>query len=85
MCKKELKREFEKENPPLILAASISGYKEVIDVAYDLPAIGEALDFMSVMTYDYHGYWERRTGHVSPLYQRPNDKYPQYNTVCSFN
>lgn len=80
----ELKREFEKEDPPLLLAASISGYKEVIDVAYDLRELGEALDFISVMTYDYHGYWERRTGHVSPLYQRPSDKYPQYNTVSRF-
>lgn len=77
----ELRREFDKQNPPLILAAAISGYKEVIDVAYDLPALGSALDFMSVMTYDYHGSWERQTGHVSPLYHRSGDKYPQYNTV----
>ncbi|ENN70443.1 hypothetical protein YQE_12947, partial [Dendroctonus ponderosae] len=76
----ELQREFDKQSPPLILAASISGYKEVIDVAYDLPAIGQALDFISVMTYDYHGAWEGRTGHVSPLYHQPLDKYPQYNT-----
>nr|XP_023029163.1 probable chitinase 10 isoform X2 [Leptinotarsa decemlineata] len=75
----ELKKEFDKENPPLVLAAAISGYKEVIDVAYDLPALGQSLDFMSVMTYDYHGAWERQTGHVSPLYSSPEDKYPQYN------
>ncbi|EFA10488.1 chitinase 10 isoform X1 [Tribolium castaneum] len=76
----ELRREFDKQKPPLILAAAISGYKEVIDVAYDLPALGTVLDFMSVMTYDYHGAWERQTGHVSPLFHRPGDKYPQYNT-----
>lgn len=29
---------------------------------------------------DYHGGWEAETGHVSPLYGRPGDKYPQYNT-----
>lgn len=29
---------------------------------------------------DYHGGWESETGHVSPLYGRPGDKYPQYNT-----
>ncbi|XP_050304967.1 probable chitinase 10 isoform X2 [Anthonomus grandis grandis] len=76
----ELANEFSKQNPPLLLAAAISGYKEVIDVAYDLPALGKSLDFMSVMTYDYHGAWEGKTGHVSPLYQQPTDKYPQYNT-----
>nr|CAI5856018.1 unnamed protein product [Callosobruchus analis] len=75
----ELKSEFSKQSPPLILAAAISGYKEVIDVAYDLPVLGQNLDFMSVMTYDYHGAWERLTGHVSPLYGSPADKYPQYN------
>lgn len=80
----ELKREFDKENPSLILAVSISGYKEVIDASYELSAIGRDVDFISVMTYDYHGAWEGQTGHVSPLYQRPGDKYPQYNTVISF-
>lgn len=29
---------------------------------------------------DYHGAWEKRTGHVSPLYSKVDDKYPQYNT-----
>ncbi|GLV44511.1 Chitinase 10 [Carabus blaptoides fortunei] len=76
----ELRTDFIKQNPPLMLAAAISGYKEVIDVAYELRPLGEALDFMSVMSYDYHGHWERRTGHVSPLYHRQGDKYPQYNT-----
>lgn len=26
------------------------------------------------------GAWEKQTGHISPLYGRPDDKYPQYNT-----
>lgn len=29
---------------------------------------------------DYHGAWEKRTGHISPLYGKNDDKYPQYNT-----
>lgn len=80
-CSKELKREFENESPGFVLAAAISGYKEVIDVAYDIPTLSRHLDFMSVMTYDYHGSWERETGHVSPLYGSPSDKYNQYNSV----
>ncbi|KAK9881823.1 hypothetical protein WA026_017335 [Henosepilachna vigintioctopunctata] len=76
---KELRQEFDKMDPPLTLAIAISGYKEVIDVAYDLAELGKHVEFMSVMTYDYHGAWEKRTGHVSPLYHRPGDKYEQYN------
>lgn len=79
----ELKQAFKTQNPPLVLAVSISGYREVIDEAYDLTEIGRQVEFMSVMTYDYHGSWERRTGHVSPLYYRDGDMFPKYNTVSS--
>lgn len=80
----ELKYEFQQENPPLILAAGISGYREVIDVAYDMVELSRQLEFMSVMTYDYHGSWEKRTGHVSPLYYRAGDSFPRFNTVNIF-
>jgi chitinase len=64
----------------MLLGVAISGYKEVITEAYDVPALSNAVDFLTVMTYDYHGAWESQTGHVSPLYGSPSDKYPQYNT-----
>lgn len=67
----------------LIVAASLSGYKEVIDSAYDIPRLSEHLEFMNIMTYDYHGSWESRTGHLSPLYEGPpsEDLKPTYNSV----
>ncbi|XP_060530054.1 probable chitinase 10 [Cylas formicarius] len=73
----ELRREF--DTTGLELAASISGYKEVIDVAYDLATLSNILDFISVMTYDYHGFWEGKTGNIAPLYYSSSDSYPQYN------
>nr|AMT75074.1 chitinase Cht10 [Locusta migratoria] len=76
----ELRQAFKKQSPPLALAISISGYHEVIDQAYDLAELGRNTDFMSVMTYDYHGSWEKSTGHVSPLYHRSGDIFPMYNT-----
>ena len=27
------------------------------------------LDYVSIMTYDYHGQWDKKTGHVAPMYQ----------------
>lgn len=75
---KELAAEFSKHG--LILGVGISGYKEVISKAYEIEELSNAADFLMVMTYDYHGAWEKQTGHVSPLYGKPDDKYPQYNT-----
>ncbi len=74
----ELSAAFAKRD--MLLSVSISGYKEIISKAYDLKALSKAVDFMTVMTYDYHGSWESKTGHVSPLYGDSNDDYPQYNT-----
>lgn len=41
------------------------------------------LDFINVMTYDFHGSWEGVTGHNSPLFKGANDTgdKAQLNTV----
>ena len=31
------------------------------------------LDLVHVMCYDYHGKWDKKTGHNAPLYSRPED------------
>ena len=31
-------------------------------------------DFLNVMAYDYHGQWDKETGHVAPMYLSPEDK-----------
>ncbi|XKL60517.1 hypothetical protein PGB90_007574 [Kerria lacca] len=75
----ELRQEFNKNNPHFELAISVSGYKEIIDVGYDILNLSENVDFMSVKTYDYHGAWENRTGHLSPLYSNAEDQFPEYS------
>lgn len=77
----ELKREFSKQEPPLLLAVALSGYKEVIDKAYEVQTISQSVDFMSIMTYDYHGAWEPKTGHIAPLFSAPGDGNPYHNVV----
>ncbi|XP_041566012.1 probable chitinase 10 isoform X1 [Drosophila elegans] len=77
---RELRTEFQRVNPNFQLGVAISGYKEIITEAYEFPALSDIVDYLTVMTYDYHGAWERQTGHVSPLYGSSSDKYPQYNT-----
>ncbi|KAM6980678.1 chitinase, acidic.1 [Aplochiton taeniatus] len=61
----------------LLLSASVSSYVPTIDVAYEVPEISSHLDFISVMTYDYHGSWEATTGHNSPLYRSKVDSVSQ--------
>ncbi|XP_078046537.1 putative chitinase 10 [Augochlora pura] len=76
---RELKYEFEQQQSKLVLAVALSGYKEVIDRSYEVREISDTVDFMSVMSYDYHGAWESRTGHLSPLFGAPADTNPFYN------
>ncbi|XP_034193394.1 putative chitinase 10 isoform X2 [Osmia lignaria lignaria] len=76
---RELKKEFDQQEPRLTLAVALSGYKEIIDRGYEVYEISKIVDFMSVMTYDYHGAWESRTGHLSPLFGSAADPNPYYN------
>lgn len=76
-----MRSEFNKHYPPFEISIAISGYEEIIKEAYDFPNLSEYLDFMSVMTYDYHGSWENITGHVSPAYYKDGDEFPKYNMV----
>ncbi|XP_018028104.2 uncharacterized protein LOC108683310 [Hyalella azteca] len=68
---KELKEALRPEGFSLTVAV-MSG-KSVIDDGYDLPGLAEHVDFMYLLTYDYHGKWERITGLNAPLYPRSGE------------
>ncbi|XP_077190716.1 acidic mammalian chitinase-like isoform X2 [Paroedura picta] len=53
----------------LLLSAAVASSKRIIDDGYEIPALGKSLDFISVMTYDFHGAWGSVTGHNSPLHK----------------
>uniref|UniRef100_A0A7N9DGM0 Chitinase-3-like protein 1 n=1 Tax=Macaca fascicularis TaxID=9541 RepID=A0A7N9DGM0_MACFA len=77
---KEMKAEFAKEARPgkkqLLLSAAVSAGKVTIDSGYDIAQISEHLDFISIMTYDFHGAWRGTTGHHSPLFRGQEDASP---------
>ncbi|XP_042321174.1 acidic mammalian chitinase-like [Sceloporus undulatus] len=58
----------------LLVTAAVSAGKGTIDAGYEIAKIGQLLDFISVMTYDFHGGWDTCTGHNSPLCVGPKDE-----------
>ncbi|XP_026742791.1 probable chitinase 10 isoform X2 [Trichoplusia ni] len=75
---KELRATFKPRG--LLLSAAVSGSKRVIDAGYDVPTLSKNLDWISLMTYDYHGQWDKKTGHVSPMYASDSDADKTLNT-----
>ncbi|XP_026055365.1 acidic mammalian chitinase-like [Carassius auratus] len=72
LCK-ELLEAYEAEGaatgrPRLMLTAAVAAGKGTVDDGYEIAEIAKYLDFINVMTYDFHGSWENVTGHNSPLY-----------------
>ncbi|XP_069560469.1 acidic mammalian chitinase-like [Brachyistius frenatus] len=77
LCK-ELLEAYEAERtstgrPRLMISAAVSAGKGTIDSGYEIAEMAKYVDFINVMTYDFHGTWERVTGHHSPLYNGSQD------------
>lgn len=49
--------------------------------AYDVPTLSMNLDWIALMTYDYHGQWDKKTGHVAPMYVHDRDSDNTFNVV----
>lgn len=67
----------------LLLSSAVSPSKTVIDAGYDVAKLSQYFDWIAVMTYDFHGHWDKQTGHVAPLYYYPGDVYDYFNAVCT--
>jgi len=75
---KELREAFEAEaqeakKPRLLLTAAVPVGPDNVKGGYDVPAVASYLDFINLMAYDFHGKWERETGHNAPLYAPSSD------------
>jgi chitinase len=68
---RETREEFDKYG--YLLTAAVSAGEPTIKKAYDIPTISRYFHFISIMAYDFHGAWDKHTGHHSPLYRNPLD------------
>jgi chitinase len=75
----ELSNAFKPKN--LLLSAAVSPSKMVIDAGYDVPKLSQYLDIINVMCYDYHGHWDKKTGHVAPLKDYQGSNGDNFNAV----
>ncbi|XP_060629020.2 chitotriosidase-1-like [Anolis sagrei] len=68
----ELEKEFQAEaqrtkKEKLLVTAAVAAGKQTVDSGYEVGKISKSLDFINLMTYDFHGSWDSTTGHVSSL------------------
>lgn len=80
---KELSQEFKPYG--LLLTAAVAAGKHFMDKAYDVPQVSRYLDLIHVMAYDFHGGWEKKTGHHAPLYSRPEEPADEYILNLNFS
>ncbi|XP_065215171.1 serine-rich adhesin for platelets-like [Planococcus citri] len=79
---KELREEFERESSKtgrsrLLLTMAVPAGVEYIDKGYDVPKLNKYLDFMNILSYDYHSAYEPNVNHHSPLYSLQEES--EYN------
>ena len=70
--------------PRLLLTAAVAVWRPKVEAGYEPGKISKYLDFINLMAYDYHGSWNKNTGHNSPLFARQGQTGDQLllNQVC---
>ncbi|XP_028035978.1 mucin-5AC [Bombyx mandarina] len=77
---RELREEFERESektgkPRLLLTMAVPAGIEYIQKGYDVKTLNRHLDWMNLLSYDYHSAFEPAVNHHAPLYplEEPNE------------
>ncbi|XP_043461706.1 uncharacterized protein LOC122498159 isoform X3 [Leptopilina heterotoma] len=81
----ELREQFERESlktgrPRLLITMAMPAGIEYIDKGYDVPRLNDNLDFINLLSYDYHSAFEPAVNHHSPLYPLEEDNEYNYDT-----
>ncbi|KAF4529059.1 hypothetical protein B566_EDAN006080 [Ephemera danica] len=78
----ELRAEFDRESSKtgrvrLLLTMAVPAGTDYVDKGYDIPSLNRDLDFMNILSYDYHSAFEPVVNHHAPLYSGgdPDNEY----------
>ncbi|XP_011160586.1 chitinase-3-like protein 2 [Solenopsis invicta] len=52
----ELRKEFDRSGQKLILTVAVAAPQAIVDQSYSIPEMAEHIDFINLMSYDYHFY-----------------------------
>lgn len=86
----EMADEFSKEaqrtgKERLLLSAALPAGRFALDAGYDIHRISKYLDFINLMTYNFHGAWKRTTGHHSRLFKgKKDDSYSNVRYAVNY-
>lgn len=80
---KELSRELKPRG--MLMSAIVSRNSMVVEKAYDVKTLSVHLDWLELKTFEYRGYWDKRTGLGAPLYYTAGDISPYMNVNFSVN
>ncbi|XP_077267426.1 uncharacterized protein LOC143900217 isoform X2 [Temnothorax americanus] len=86
----ELREEFERESSKtgrsrLLLSMAMPAGIEYIDKGYDVPRLNDYLDFINLLSYDYHSAYEPAVNHHSPLYPLEEDNEYNYDAELTID
>ncbi|KAK2577855.1 hypothetical protein KPH14_001118 [Odynerus spinipes] len=81
----EIRKEFDRSNKKLILSVAVAAPQAIVDQSYNVPEIAEHVDFVNLMSYDYHFYvwYFPVTDLNAPLY--PNTIESGYLSTLNVN
>ncbi|RZB39353.1 mucin-22, partial [Asbolus verrucosus] len=86
----ELREEFERESdktgrPRLLLTMAVPAGIEYINKGYDVPKLTKYLDWMNILSYDYHSAFEPAVNHHAPLFSLEEPSEYNYDTELNID
>lgn len=63
----EIRREYQREHSTYILSIAVAAPPVFVDMCYDVSMINENVDYVNIMTYDYH-FYSRGTPYTGKLF-----------------